>query len=259
LTSPLASLWASLAIARQDLRESFGHAASVVTMLFSTCMSLVVVALVLSDSSGSAGARLVYLYPGLVSVLCVNGLSTTSGRIQSDRQRGTLVMLMLSRSAAPAILAGHLASLAVLVLIQGVFLFGVMTLLVSQVAAGDPVAVLGGAAALVLGVVLYGSLGALVAIANPAPGLSQIATLVIMSISVVASTAYFTIERVPHRLQGIAAVNPVSFLCQAMRAALCLECEAPTGHPLLVLAAQAALVFGLAWFSMRRIEVRADR
>ncbi len=254
----LTSLWAALGVARQDLRESFGHATSVITMLFSTCMSLIIVALVLSDNSGQTGARMVYLFPGLVSVLCVNGLSAISSRIQSDRQSGTLVMLLLSRSAPSAILAGHLVSLVVQVMIQGFILFGVMTLLVTRVATGDLVAVIGGLAALVLGVVLYGSLGALIAIANPAPALSQILSMVIMSSSVIASTAYFTIERVPHQLRGIAVINPVSFICRAMRAAFCLECEAPMWHPLLVLAAQTVLVFGLAWYSMRRIEIRAD-
>jgi len=143
-------------------------------------------------------------------------------------------------------------------MIQGIILFGVITLLVSRVAVGDPVAIMGGVAALVLGVVLYGSLGALIAIANPAPAMSQILSMVIMSISVIASTAYFTIERVPHQLRGIAGINPVSYLCRAMRVAFCLECEAPMWRPLLVLAAQTVLVFGLAWYFMRRIEIRAD-
>lgn len=252
------AIWAGLAVARLDLKETCGRFIPLFTLLFTSCMSLIIISLILSHNAAGLTSRLIYLFPGLVGGLCLSGLTGVSGMIQSDMRSGAVVVLLLSPAAPAVLLVGHLISLAIKVLIQAGFLFLVTSLVVGESVLGNPGALAAATGAVVLGVVFYGSLGAILAVANPMQAMNQIMTMVLMSFSVIASTAYFTLDRVPGALRGIAEVNPISFMCEAMRFAFCAECRVFSWEPLLVVGAQALVAFGLACVAMGRIDRRAD-
>ncbi len=253
------SFWASLAVARYDLKTTFGSFNSVFSLIFSSCMGLIIISLVLSGAGKSGDSRLLYLFPGLVSVLCLSGLVTVSGKIQNDSTNGTVSLILLSPTPAQALLIGHLIGLIAQIFMQAASLLLITMLLVNGLSYSSFDALAGAIGAMVLGAIFFGSLGAVLAVGNPLQGMSQVIVMIVMSFSVIASTAYFSLEHVPGPLLGIAKINPISFICEAMRFAFCVECQEVSWTPLFVVLVQAILAFALACIALKRLDRWADK
>lgn len=211
----MTNLWASLIIARFDIKETLGTPSAILSLLFSTCMSLVIISMVLSGSGAQFSERIRYLFPGILGLQALMCLALVSRKIQSDRGNGTFILMLMSPAAPQSLVVGHLGGAIVRVMVQGAALFVVVSLLLGEVTIasvqGAGVVVL----SLIMGTVLFGSVGLVLRIlfAN----LSQFVLTIVMSLGTISSTAYFTRESIPASLRPLAGVNPVSFLCDSLR------------------------------------------
>lgn len=251
----MTSVWVILAVAYLDLKEIIGKPLTVFSLLFSTCMSLVLIAVVLSESGTGFAARLTYLFPGVLGVQCLACLSTVSGRIQADRSSGTFLLMMLSPSKTQALVIGHIVAVVARVLLQALILIVLVSLILEDVVLGRGQAFVVVAWALIMGAIIFGSLG--VVLTSLFAGLSQILLMVIMSIGTIASTAYFTFERVPVVLRPIARVNPVSFLCDSLRCGLQPDNAAIDWYPFAILTGQALVALAMTMMSSRMLDRQA--
>lgn len=255
----LGALWAVAAVARIDIKNSLGSPAKAIILTLSTCMSLITVILILSGSSTDSNSRLIFLFPGLVTILGLSCLPSVSGMIRSDVEGGTVAAALLSPSAPQTILVGHLAGSFVRIFWQATVLLTVVLLMAHGYQFGGFPALGLALLALVSSVVVYGSLGALLGIWLPIPQFAVVINMLVMSLSVVASTVYFPLERVPWAFRSFAYYNPASAIASCYRGAFCGECTAQDFGQVAILFVEAVVLFGLAWLAVGRIDGQLER
>lgn len=249
-------VWSSLIISYFDLKEVFGRPSSAFSLLFSTCMSLVIIAMVLSGTGDHFNDRLAYLFPGILGLQCLICLSSVSSKIQADRGNGTFVLMLLSPSNSQSLVIGHLCGAIVRVLVQASVLFFVVSLFLKEPASRSGVGGLVAIWAIIMGTVFFGSLGVILRVLFA--GLSQLFVTILMSAGTISSTAYFTIDTVPAKLRSIAKVNPVSFLCDSIRCGLRADTTSIDWRPVAILTILAVVAFFLALASTRILDRQTE-
>ncbi len=248
----MSSIWASLAVAKLDLKPVVGRPGAALSLVVTTCMGFLIITLVLAGNGDGFRERLAYIFPGLLALQCLSSLSGVANQISLDRGNGTFIAMMLSPSNRDALLVGHLIGAIGKMMFQALVLSAMGIAICGTDAAFDFCS--GGIAiwALCQGVVLFGCLGFV--LATLFRGLSHLALMIAVSFGAIASTAYFTPEAIPSGLRIIARANPITHICDMLRCGLDGTLNSHFWYAVIFLMAQSILVAGFAIALARRAD-----
>jgi ABC-2 type transport system permease protein len=243
------------AFVRRDVRIMRSYRAALVGQILGTLLflaSFAVVAPIVSDDFGDTyGAGYVaFAAVGIaVTGALLSALQAFSDSVREGQLEGTLEAILMAPVRREAVVAA-MGAYPVLAGTVGALL----TIAVAGVFAGGfdvhPVSVL---LALVVSLAAFAALGLLAAAAVlVAKRGNPVATLVGM-VGAVTAGAYAPVDTFPGWLQGVAAVNPMTYALDAWRSATLLgEGPADVAADLTVLGAVAVVVGPLSWWVLGR-------
>ncbi len=207
----------------------------------------------------SLGGRVVtyseFIAAGAVTLTVINGGTNAGTQLWFDRKNGMFEQILMG----PFTRAQYILSIIFATLIIGVVgSLLVFAFALPVVGAGVDFTLQGQlliAAALFLGTLFFGSFAIALSVALKSSETFQVVSTFAFFIFLFTSTVFFPSSGAPTALQVVSLANPLTYTTDIFRAGLFDALTPLVSLELLVLAAEAAIMFAIAVIAFRRIRV----
>ncbi len=180
-----------------------------------------------------------FVYPGLVVMASLFGAMLTAISTVYDREFGVLRLMLASPAGVGAILAGRLIAATAIGALQG----GIVLLFLPLVAPVTPAQCVAAAGALLVGAAAAAVVGLLVAAPlRSVENFAGVINVVLFPMLFLSGALYPTAD-LPAAWRIAAALNPVTYAVDLMRAALGQPAEFDASRSILVLAGTTVVLF----------------
>lgn len=251
------SLACFIGIVVRELKAGFGSPVQALLRLAMPGIGLLVFWMVFSGQPHQRAGMMAFLLPGFLGLVCLGGVGSVHGRLGQDASNGLLAVAVLSPTPLWVLIAGGIAAYLVQLLVQAAVLVTVGVVAFDCALDLGAAAVLRASGALLASGAFFCCLGLLLVLLIPVQAVYQLTLRIGMVVATLASTAYIPLERIPAWLRWAVGVNPLSYCCNALRAAFGSQPLDGWAPSMITLAGFAALAVAAAVATAGRVETLA--
>jgi len=212
----------------------------------------------LASTAGGGSTYLSFLTPGLMGFQAVMAGSVGGGMLWADRRWGMLAQLLVGPFTRLQYLMGIMLTSVAFGLVGALVMLGIAYLLLGALPVSF-VGVLVMLAVITVGSIFFGSLMLLIAaLVKSNTTYNSIQILVLFLVNFASTVFYPFSSGLPTALKVLFAVNPLTYIADAVRAGYFGTYTATVGYEVVVLCAETVVVLFLATRAYMRSDVSLD-